>query len=59
MIIHQIQKKTFLSLLFPAFITEENLKRHIKDCLKINGNQGINIAQKGEYVQFKNLEERR
>ena len=38
------------------FITEEILKRHIKDCLKINGNQKIIMPKKGKYVKFKNCE---
>ena len=33
-----MEKKTFLLLLFTSFSTEEILKRHIKDCLKINDN---------------------
>ena len=39
-----------------AFITEENLKRHIKDCFKINSKQTIKMPNKGEYVKFKNFE---
>ena len=39
-----------------AFITEEILKRHIKDCFKINGKQTIKVPKKGEYVKFKNFE---
>ena len=39
-----------------AFSTEEILKRHIKDCFKINGKQMVTIPKKGEYVRFKNHE---
>ena len=39
-----------------AFSTEEILKRHIKDYLKINGKQRIAMSEKGEYVKFKNYE---
>ena len=49
-------KKTFLSLLFTAFCTEEILERHIQDCFKINGKQRIIISKKDEYVKFKNYE---
>ena len=35
---------------------EEILKFHVKDCYKINGNQWIKIPKKGEYVRFKNYE---
>ena len=49
-------KKTFLSLLFTAFCTEEILERHIQDCFKINGKQRIIISKKDKYVKFKNYE---
>ena len=39
-----------------VFSTEEMLKRHIKDCFKINGKQRIMILKKGVYVKFKNFE---
>ena len=32
------------------------LKRHIKDCFKINGKQTIKLPKKGEYVKLKNSE---
>ena len=38
------------------FNTEEILKRHIKDCFKINGKQTIKMPEKGEYVKFKTFE---
>ena len=39
-----------------VFSTEELLKRHNKDCLKINSKQRIIKPKKGEYVKFKNYE---
>ena len=39
-----------------AFSAEEILKRHIKDCLKINGKQKIKMPKKGQYIKFKNFE---
>ena len=39
-----------------AFITEEILKRHIKDCFKINEKHTIKMPKKSEYVKFKNFE---
>ena len=39
-----------------AFITEEILKCHIKDCFKMNGKKTIKMPKKGEYARFKNFE---
>ena len=39
-----------------SFSTEEILKRHIKDCFKINSKQTIIMPKKGDYVKFKNYE---
>ena len=39
-----------------AFSTEEILKRHTKDCFKINGKQRIVMPRKCIYVKFKNYE---
>ena len=36
-----------------AFITEEILKRLIKDCFKIHGKQRVTMPKKVEYVKFK------
>ena len=49
-------KKHFCRYCFQAFSTEEILKRHIKDCFKVNGKQKIIMPKDGEYVQFKNHE---
>ena len=36
-----------------AFVTEETLKRNIKDWFKINGKQRIIMPEKGEQVKSK------
>ena len=46
-------RKHFCSYCLHIFIIEEILKRHIKDCFKINGKQTIKMSKKGEYVKFK------
>ena len=48
-------RKYFCRYCLHAFITEETLKRHIKDCFKITGKQTIKMPKKGEYVKFKNF----
>ena len=50
------RRKNFCHYCLHAFITKEILKRHIKDCFKINGKQTIKIPKKSEYVKFKNFE---
>ena len=47
-------RKHFCRFCLQAFSTEEILKRHIKDCLKINDKQRITIPKKGEHVKLKN-----
>ena len=49
-------RKHFCCYCLYAFITEEILKCHIKDCFKINGKQRIIMPKKAEYVKFKNFE---
>ena len=49
-------RKYFCRYCLHAFITEEILKKHIKNCFKINGKQMIKMPKKGEYVKFKNFE---
>ena len=39
-------KKYFCCYCFYAFITEETLNCHIKDCLKVNGKQTIKKPKK-------------
>ena len=51
MIINYIAEENIFS-----FSTEEILKRHIKDCFKINSKQTIIVPKKGDYVKFKNYE---
>ena len=48
--------KDFYRYCLQAFSTEEILKRHIRDCFKINGKQMMKMPKKGEYVKFKNFE---
>ena len=52
-IIHYMEKKLSRYCL-QAFCTKEILKRHIKDCFKINGKRRIIVPRKDEYVKFKN-----
>ena len=54
-ILHR-RKKHFCRYCLQAFTTEEMLKRHIKDCFKVNGKQRIAMPKKGKYVKFKNYE---
>ena len=49
-------KKHFCRYSLQAFSTEEILKRHIKDCFKINGKKIIVMPKKSKYVKFKNYE---
>ena len=49
-------RKHFCCYSLHAFITEETLKRHIKDCFKINGKQTIKMSKKENYIKFKNFE---
>ena len=63
MIIHYIVEEdifvdiVFL-LFFIVFITKEILKRHIKDCIKINGKQRIIMPEKVNMLNSKILKER-
>ena len=50
------RRKYFCCYCLQAFSREEILKRHIKNCFKINGKQRIIMLKKGEYVKFKNYE---
>ena len=50
------ERKYFCRYSLHAFITEEMLKRHIKDCFKINGKPNIKIPKKDECLKFKNFE---
>ena len=48
------RKKYFCRYFLQAFGAEEILKRHIKECFKINGYQNIVMPKKGKFVKFKN-----
>ena len=39
-----------------AFSTTEVLKSHVNDCFRINGKQMVQLSKTGEYVRFKNCE---
>ena len=49
-----MEEKHFCRYCLQAFSTKEVLKRHTKDCVKINGKQKIRIPKRCEYVRFKN-----
>ena len=49
------EKKKFCCYCLKPFRTAEKLKCHIKDYFKINGKQTIKMAQKVEYIKFKNF----
>ena len=49
-------RKHFCFYCLQAFSTEEILKRHIKDCFKINGIKRILMPKNGELVKFKKYE---
>ena len=51
-----VEEKNFCHYCLHAFITEEILKRHIKDCFKINAKQITIMPKKGEYATLKNYE---
>ena len=51
-------RKHFCRYCLHAFITEEILKRSIKDRFKINGKHTIKMSNKGEYVKLKNLKDK-
>ena len=50
--------KHFCSYCLQAISAEETIKHHNKDCFKINGKQRIKMPKKGEYVKFKNFEQK-
>ena len=52
------RKKHLCRYNLQAFSTEEILKRHIKNRLKINGKPKIIIHEKGEYVKLKNYDQK-
>ena len=56
MIIHYIVEGNLFCHYLQAFSAEEILKRHIKDCFKINGKQEIKMPKKGQHINFKNFD---
>ena len=52
--LHRVRQHFFHYCLH-AFITEEILKHHIKDCFKVNGKPTIHMPKKGECIKFKIL----
>ena len=52
-------KKHFCCYCLQAFSTKKILKRHIKDCFKINGKQKAIMAKKVEYDKFKNYKNKK
>ena len=50
------KRKHYCRYCLHAFITEEVLKRHIKDCFKIHVKQTIKVPKKGESVKCNNFE---
>ena len=51
-------RKYFCGYCSQYFITEEILKRHIKDCLNINGKQTIKMNKKVNMLNSKILKEK-
>ena len=51
-------RKHFCCYCLHAFITEQILKRHIKDCFKINGKQTIKMPKKGNMLNSKILKKK-
>ena len=49
-----VEEKIFCRYCLHAFITEEILKRRIKDCFKINGKQITIMPKTDEYATLKN-----
>ena len=49
-------RKHFCLYCLHVFITEEILKRHIKDCFKSHGKQRIIMPKKYEYVKISSYE---
>ena len=50
------RKKIFAVIVYQTFSTEEILKSHIKNCLRINDKQRIITLKRGEYNKFKNFD---
>ena len=46
----------FVVIVYKLLVQKKYIKRHVKDCLKINGKQIIKMPKKGENIRFKNYE---
>ena len=53
---HTLRRRRNHFCCLQAFSTGEILKRHVKECFKINGKQIIKMSKRGEYVRLKNYE---
>ena len=49
------EEKIFVVVVYKLW-AKEILKRHIKDCLKINRKKGIIMFKKGKYIELKSYE---
>ena len=47
-------RKHFCQYYLQAFSTEKKLRRHIKDCSKINDKQRVIMPKEVEYVNLRN-----
>ena len=57
MIIHYVtEENIFVLIVYMLSLQKKCLKRHIKNCFKINGKKTIKIPKKGESVKLKNFE---
>ena len=52
------RKKHFCRYSLETFITEEILKRHIKECFEFNSKQNNKMPKTAEYVKFKNYKKK-
>ena len=56
MIILYIVEENIFVIIVYKLLVQKILKRHVKDCFKINGKQRVIMPKEGEYVKFKNYE---
>ena len=54
-----MEEKFFCHYYLQAFSAEEILKRHIKDCFKINGKHEIKMPKKGQHNKLKNFDRKK
>ena len=53
-----MEENIFCCYCLETFITEELLKRHIKNCFKIDGKQRIKVPKKMNMLDLKILKEK-